>query len=66
MLLKQKPKRQPVTRALYPKGYPREHGSKKCGKENSMRGATCIIDNDHEGRAHWGPDRNGKYIQWGP
>lgn len=36
-----------------------------CGNEQKWSGATCIIDNPHFGRPHWGPDANGVYRQWG-
>lgn len=28
------------------------------------RHAVCILEYGHRGRNHWGPDRNGRYIEW--
>jgi len=48
---------------LYQKGkYPHYRSQAICG--NTFRGATCIIDNEHPGRDHWGPDEEGIYHQW--
>ena len=52
-------------RKMYPNGYPMERGRVICGEENKMLGTICIIDNSHEGRAHFGPDGTGRYHQWG-
>lgn len=48
---------------LYAKGkYPL--GDYTCGKRNQMLQSVCIIDNDHPGRPHWGPDISGNFVQW--
>jgi hypothetical protein len=52
--------------SLYPKGeYPGAKSEFKCGDYHSMSGSTCIIDNKHPGRRHWGPDPAGNYREWG-
>ena len=48
---------------MYPQGYPSAI-YEACCNYNGMLGATCIIDNKHEGRSHWGPDKTGRYHQW--
>jgi len=56
----------PLMKRMYPKGYPHEH-SKICNSKepySGSDGATCIIDNEHPGRPHFGSDSNGNYRQW--
>lgn len=57
----------PKMKKMYPNGYPRENRLKTCGTKRPLTmgtGGTCIIDNDHPGRAHWGPDADGVYHEW--
>ena len=41
------------------------NGVRVCGNEQKWCGAVCIIDNPHKGRAHFGPDKDGNYREWG-
>lgn len=49
---------------LYPKGKYPTNDDFVCGARNSSLGVTCIIDNKHPGRNHWGPDSKGNYREW--
>lgn len=55
----------PASKAMYPNGYPREKNTRFCGDKGEINGATCMIDNPHIGRPHWGPDETGRFHQWG-
>jgi hypothetical protein len=58
------PKRQYGSKyPMYPDGYPREN-AQTCRNHDPYLDATCIIDNIHSGRKHWGPDQQGVFHEW--